>query len=220
MNIFNQLKNKFFGSKKNIGNKNSNPLVKFIAAKMKLVLISASASIASFLAPVIIILAVVAFFIGFVQANVDRVENLLRGGCLFCSNEELEKMKEDQFYTKIRIIKEVGGQKINDVVLASTILFQGQYADMMDSLYDETFTESDFKEDVKNFFNGLGVTGSSEYTGISQEQINLLDAATMASLVGTFPLLEYNSSAINPALAVGLSTEFIKIKESGCSTRL
>ena len=200
MNIFNQLKNKFFGSKKNIGNKNSNPLVKFIAAKMKLVLISAGASIASFLAPVIIILAVVAFFIGFVQANVDRVENLLRGGCLFCSNEELEKMKEDQFYTKIRIIKEVGGQKINDVVLASTILFQGQYADMMDSLYDETFTESDFKEDVKNFFNGLGVTGSSEYTGISQEQINLLDAATII-MVNSNVDGKYDEESYKKALA-------------------
>ena len=200
MNIFNQLKNKFLGSKKNIGNKNSNPLVKFIAAKMKLVLISAGASIASFLAPVIIILAVVAFFIGFVQANVDRVENLLRGGCLFCSNEELEQMKEDQFYTKIRIIKEVGGQKINDVVLASTILFQGQYADMMDSLYDETFTESDFKEDVKNFFNGLGVTGSSEYNGISQEQINLLDAATII-MVNSNVDGKYDEESYKKALA-------------------
>ena len=180
MNIFNQLKNKILGMKNN--KIASDPVSKVIGKKLKMIKYGAIAGIASFLVPVIIIIAVVAYFVGFVQTNTDRIENLLRGGCFFCSNEELEQMKEDQFYTKIRIVKEVAGSRVDDVVLASTILYVGQYNDIINELYEEDFDEDNFFDEVQTFIESLGVTGSESYNGISQEEIDLVDAATIVMI--------------------------------------
>lgn len=198
MNIFNQLKNKISGMKNN--KIASNILNKTMGKKLKMVKYGAIAGVASFLVPIILVIAVVASFIGFVQENTDRIDNLLRGGCLFCSTEELEQMKEDQFYTKIRIIKEEGGEKIDDVVLASTILFVGQYYDVIDSLYDENFKESEYKDSVKEFFRNFSVTGSEEYSDITQEQIDLIDAAAII-MVNSSVDGKYNEESYKKALA-------------------
>ena len=198
MNQLKKIAGKFFGKK---GSKESNtPIGKLIGAKLKVIKYAIAASVTSFFTPVIIILAVVAFFIGFVQENTDRIENLLRGGCLFCSNEELEEMKENQFYTKIRIIKQTAGNKVDDVVLASTILFLGQYNDMLDSLYDEDFNEDDFGAKMTDLISSLSVTGSESYNGISQEQIDLLDAATIV-MINSNVDGKYNEESYKKALA-------------------
>ena len=198
MNQLKKIAGKIFGKK---GSKKTNtPIGKFIKAKLKIIKYAIVAGVTSFFAPIIVTLAVVAFFIGFVQENTDRIENLLRGGCLFCSNEELEEMKENQFYTKIRIIKQSGGDKIDDVVLASTILFLGQYNDMMDSLYDEDFDEEDFGAKVTNLISSLSITGSEGYNGISQEQIDLLDAATII-MINSNVDGKYNEESYKKALA-------------------
>ena len=198
MNIFNQIKNKISGMKNN--KIASNILSKAMGKKLKMVKYGAIAGVASFLVPIILVIAVVASFIGFVQENTDRIDNLLRGGCLFCSTEELEQMKEDQFYTKIRIIKEEGGEKIDDVVLASTILFVGQYYDVIDSLYDENFKESEYKDSVKEFFRNFSVTGSEGYSDITQEQIDLIDAAAII-MVNSSVDGKYNEESYKKALA-------------------
>lgn len=198
MNIFNQIKNKISGMKNN--KIASNILSKAMGKKLKMVKYGAIASVASFLVPIILVIAVVASFIGFVQENTDRIDNLLRGGCLFCSTEELEQMKEDQFYTKIRIIKEEGGEKIDDVVLASTILFVGQYYDVIDSLYDENFKEDEYKDGVKDFFRSLSSTGSDGYNGITQEQIDLIDAAAIIMFNSSVDG-KYNEESYKKALA-------------------
>ena len=198
MNIFNQLKNKILGMKNN--KIASDPVSKVIGKKLKMIKYGAIASIASFLVPVIIIIAVIASFVGFVQVNTDRVENLLRGGCLFCSTEELEQMKEDQFYTKIRIIKAVGGQKIDDVVLVSTILYVGQYYDIINSLYDENFVESEYEDGVKEFFKNFSVTGSGGYSNFEQEHIDLIDAAAII-MINSNVDGKYNEESYKKALA-------------------
>lgn len=198
MNIFNQIKNKISGMKNN--KIASNILSKAMGKKLKMVKYGAIAGVASFLVPIILVIAVVASFIGFVQENTDRIDNLLRGGCLFCSTEELEQMKEDQFYTKIRIIKEEGGEKIDDVVLASTILFVGQYYDVIDSLYDENFNENEYKDGVKDFFRSLSSTGSDGYNGITQEQIDLIDAAAIIMFNSSVDG-KYNEESYKKALA-------------------
>ena len=200
MNPLKLLKDKILGGK--VKSKGFNPVTKIIGAKLKLIKYGAIASTISFFTPIIVIIVVVAFFVGFVEENVERVENLLRGGCLLCTNEELEQMKEDQFYTKIRLVKEAGGSKIDDVVLASTILYVGQYEDIIDSLYDEDFDEKDFGENAKDFFSSLGTTGSGEYNGIDQEQIDLLDAAvivmTNSNVDGRYDEENYKKALASP----------------------
>ncbi len=200
MNPLKKLTGKFFGNKGK--KKQTDPVSKILTVKAKIMTYGIGVSIAFFVAIIAVILAVVSYFLGFVQENVERVGNLLRGGCILCTTEELEQMKEDQFYTKIRIIKEEGGSKIDDAVLASTVLFQGEYTDIIDSLYDEEFDEADFADHVSNFFDSLSVTGDHQYKGVTQEQIDLLDAAALimvnSNVDGKYNEDSYKKALVNP----------------------
>lgn len=198
MNPLKKITGKIFGNKGK--KKQADPVSKILAIKAKIMTYGIGAGIAFFVVIIAVIVAVISYFLGFIQENVERVENLLRGGCLLCTTEELEQMKEDQFYTKIRIIKEEGGEKIDDVVLASTVLFQGEYNDIIDSLYDEDFDENEYTNDVAEFFSSLSVTGDHQYKGITQEQIDLLDAATLI-MINSNVDGKYNEDSYKKALA-------------------
>lgn len=151
----------------------------FFKAKAKLILLGIIAGVSFFFILMIIILSIVSYFLGLVQENVERVENLARGACILCSNEELEQKKEEQFVSKINIIAEIGGERIDKVVLASTVLFQGDYYEIMDAQFDANYNEESFTESVRKFFSDLSATGSADYGGIEQEEIDLVDAAAI-----------------------------------------
>lgn len=136
--------------------------------------------IAGFFILIIAILSVVSYFLGFVQKNVQRVTNLAKGSCILCTNEELAEIKENQFYTKIRIWKQKGGSKIDAAVLASSVLFQGTYEEIIDAEYDKDFDEDEFSTTVAKLISG--VTGDPDYVGIQQEQIDLIDAAALVMI--------------------------------------
>ena len=76
----------------------------FFKAKAKLMLFGIIAGASFFFILIMIVLGVVSYFLGLVQENVDRIENLASGACILCSNEELEQKKEEQFVSKINII--------------------------------------------------------------------------------------------------------------------
>ena len=143
----------------------------------KTVKITVLGGIASFFIVLVIIIGAVSYLLGNVQKNVERVDNLLKGGCILCTNEELAQMKEDQFKTKLNIIGDVFGAHVDKVVLASTVLFQGDYYEVLDAEYDKDFDEKSFTEKVRNFLGVLSVTGSTSYDGITQSEIDMLDSA-------------------------------------------
>ena len=204
--------------KKKAGEKlGGDPLEKVIELKKRLFMIKIIAGIVAFFLVIIVVIAVISFLLGFVQENAERLENLARGGCILCTNDELEQMKENQFNTKIRIIKQVGGPLIDAPVLASTVLFQGEYNDVIDSVYTENFDEGDFTDQVRSMISSLSVTGSDDYVGIDQSQINLIDAATII-MINSSVDGKYNEENYKKALvSSGYGSDNFVVNGASCA---
>ena len=171
----------------------------FFKAKAKLMLFGIIAGASFFFILIMIVLGVVSYFLGLVQENVDRFQNTFNQACILCSNEDLEKKKEAQFVSKIDIIAENSNGRIDKVVLASTVLFQGDYYEVMDAQYDADYDEDSFTDSVKKFFEGLSTTSSDGYNGIDQEEIDLVDAAAIIMYNSTVDG-KYNEDSYKEAL--------------------
>lgn len=195
MNPLKILKNKLFGDKAN----NISPIGKIIGVKGKMMKYGIIAGIAFFGILIITVLGVVSYFLGFVQVNVERFTNTVRGGCILCTNDDLEKIKEKQFQSKINLIGSVLGKKVDKTVLASTVLFQGDYYSIIDATYDKDYNEKSFVKKVTEFAESLSVTGDDGYKGIEQREIDLIDAATII-MVNSNVDGKYNEESYKKAL--------------------
>ena len=156
----------------------------FFKSHFKFMILGIVLGASIFLFSILIIVAIVSYFLGFVQQADERINNTLRGSCIFCSTEELEDTKLEQFKNKIDIIAAVNGDKIDKIVLASTVLFQGDYYSMLDSVYDEDYNEEEYREWYETLGDWIigkegGSTDIEEYTGIDQSEIDALDAAAI-----------------------------------------
>lgn len=211
MNPLKMLKNKLFGDKA----QNSSPVGKIIGVKAKMVKYGIIAGIASFFILIIAVLGVVYYFLGFVQVNVENfasavgsavstVANTVASGvrstgCILCTEDDLKNLKEKQFQSKINLIGNVLGEKVDKAVLASTILFQGDYYSIIDATYDKNYNEKSFVKKITEFAESLSVTGDDGYTGIEQREIDLIDAATII-MVNSNVDGKYNEESYKKAL--------------------
>lgn len=207
MNPLKMLKNKLFGDKA----QNSSPVGKIIGVKAKMVKYGIIAGIASFFILIIAVLGVVSYFLGFVQVNVENfasavgsaVSTVASGvrstGCILCTEDDLKNLKEKQFQSKINLIGNVLGEKVDKAVLASTILFQGDYYSIIDATYDKNYNEKSFVKKITEFAESLSVTGDDGYTGIEQREIDLIDAATII-MVNSNVDGKYNEESYKKAL--------------------
>lgn len=126
---------------------------------------------------ILVLISVLSYLLGVVQKNVERVENLVKGACFACTNEELAQMKEDQFKQKILDWKINYPNQIDEVVLASTVLFQGDYYKILDSNYSKDYDSDDHKDGITKLIESFSVTGGEDYNGVPQASINAIDAA-------------------------------------------
>lgn len=211
MNPLKMLKNKLFGDKA----QNSSPVGKIIGVKAKMVKYGIIAGIASFFILIIAVLGVVYYFLGFVQVNVENfasavgsavstVANTVASGvrstgCILCTEDDLKNLKEKQFQSKINLIGNVLGEKVDKAVLASTVLFQGDYYSIIDATYDKNYNEKSFVKKITEFAESLSVTGDDGYTGIEQREIDLIDAATII-MVNSNVDGKYNEESYKKAL--------------------
>lgn len=128
---------------------------------------------------IIVVIAIISFMLGLLQQAEERFRNTASGACIFCSNEDLEKKKLEQFRKKIDNAANKFGEKIDRVVLASTVLYQGNYYDVLDQVYDKDYNDKDYNSWLDNLkkFMTAGVTDDDGYNGIEQKEIDSLDAA-------------------------------------------
>ncbi len=128
---------------------------------------------------IIVVIAIISFMLGLLQQAEERFRNTASGACIFCSNEDLEKKKLEQFRKKIDNAANKFGEKIDRVVLASTVLYQGNYYDVLDQIYDKDYNDQEYNSWLDNLkkFLTAGVTDEDGYNGIKQEEIDALDAA-------------------------------------------
>ena len=140
------------------------------------------------------------FFIS--PKSVEAAENNDElGYCFYCNANSDVYEKETQFIRKIKIIKQVFGDKIDEIVLAATVLHQYTLTDVVDDQYDENFDASQFQSSWSEFNNNytkLDNVGGN--TNAENEQIDLITAATIVMLDSN-GFQTYNEEKYKEALA-------------------
>lgn len=202
MNPLKKLTSKILGNKGK--KKQLDPVSKILTVNAKIMTYGIGASVAFFVAIIVVILAVISYFLGFVQQMVEDVSRMAQAGCIFCSEADLERLKEEQFKSKIMIIEETFGEQVDGVVLASTVLFQGDYYEVIDSQYDTNYNEEtyrDFWSQMKEGIRSLTYNEDDGYAGITTEEINLIDAATIVMVESNVDG-KYNEDSYKHALTV------------------
>lgn len=208
-----------FLKKKSDENGTDDSVPKILNKKAKIMKYGIIGGVAFFFVAIIAILGVVSSFLGFVQSMVEDVGSFvqdatkdistsLQAGCIFCSEKDIEKLKEEQFKSKIQIVKETFGNQVDEVVLASTVLFQGDYYDVLDAQYDVNYNESEYRDfwsEMKEGIRNFTLNDEDGYKGITTEEINLIDAATIV-MVNSNVNGSYNEESYKKALA---STGFV-----------
>lgn len=195
--LINKASNKIKGALEN-----SDTFSKVVSAKKKLKLAGIIAGAVGVLATIFIIISVISYFLGLVQEIGERVENTLKSGCILCTTEELVSLEEKQFKNRINIIEDQFGSEIDRVVLASTVLFQGDYYEIMASQYSANFDEDKYRDAWSNFASKLkeGTLGDDpNYDGITTEESDLLDLAALV-MVNSSVNGKYNEESYKAAL--------------------
>jgi len=167
----------------------------------------------TFLTAIISLLAVfsVIFLFNISVVNADEKEKKEENRCLFCKTDKDDAKKEKQFADKIKIIKDVFGNKINGAVLAATVMYI-DFEGGVDFYYEEDFDKSDYRENWNkmsdNLSNGTesdwGVKKSEDsdetYT-YDNEKIDLLTAAAIVMVLSS-ENGSYNEENYKKALAL------------------
>lgn len=163
----------------------------------------------------ILVVGVVTQFLGFIWENVeDRIDNTVRGGCIFCSDEELEERKESQFVKRIDAIKNEYGSKVDVRVLVSTIMYQNNYSNTLNQLYNDEGTDEEVADNslqrIRRYLSLFTKSGDEEYNGITQEDLDILEVAAVI-MVHSSGDGSYDEEKYKEALASnGMSTDPIE----------
>lgn len=105
------------------------------------------------------------------------------GYCFYCNVGSEFYEKETQFIKKVKIIKKVFGDKIDEIVLAATVLHQYTLNKVIEDQYDDNFDASEFESSWSLFNSNVGsLENVKGKTNPEDEQIDLLTAATIIML--------------------------------------
>lgn len=89
--------------------------------------------------------------------------NVGRVNASYMDEESVNNRKERQLIQKIKIIKTIFGQSVDEAALYATVVHRGTLTDYVEQSYDKDFDEDSFKDnwskmntDVTNLFNNIG----------------------------------------------------------------
>lgn len=77
---------------------------------------------------------------------------------------------EKQFWSKVKAIKSVFGDKVDDVALAATILYAGNSSSVLKAEYDEDYNEDEYKSEINYVSSTGGIESSDTDNESSSEQ--------------------------------------------------
>ena len=109
-----------------------------------------------------------------VKAAPEEEEGL---GCIYCSNNKEVYPKEHQLIRKVRIIKSIFPNAIDEVVLMATVMHRFPSIDMLNKQYDEEFDEYEYKNSWNDAANNTTDAASND-----AHAIDILNAATIIML--------------------------------------
>ncbi len=89
---------------------------------------------------------------------------------------------ERQFWDKIKIIKSIFQDKVDDVALAATILYGGSSSGILSSEYDENFDKSEFTSQVNGIKSAAESNELDEKYGKSGDKTDILLAALIVMI--------------------------------------
>ncbi|MBR2833378.1 MAG: hypothetical protein IKE75_02985 [Bacilli bacterium] len=163
------------------------------------------------------------FFVGFADASAvtgagiaDQDSGKKPHYCVICSGDEKTYLMEKQFGERIKIIKSILGDAVDEIALAATVLHKEDALEAVKNRYDENFNSSNYRKDMEVLFDGhesnRDEATSSETislaAGVSGEQIDLLNAAAIVMAASSGWTGKYNEAKYQEALASdGLITE-------------
>lgn len=125
--------------------------------------------------------------------EVDKNGNI----CWLCGTNDVQNYKEWQFIEKIKWIKFVFGNQINEPALMSTVMHRNNSFQTINDQYDENFVAEEFKKGFQQLIDLSGISMKSE----KNAQIDLLTAATIVMLDSSGFGNPYNEEKYQEALA-------------------
>ena len=173
----------------------------------------------------IVMIFIVAFFcfslvsINNVKADYEEDEKLDHT-CIICNSDKHAFEMEKQFRDRIKIIKSILGDSVDEIALAATVLHKEDALEAVKSRYDENFDKNAYRENMTALFKGegsgektfdtsSGMVGSS--SGKAAEKVDLLNAAAIIMADSAGWTGKYNEESYKKALAgdklVGNSTD-------------
>ncbi len=141
--------------------------------------------------------------------------NQVQASMLGKSAVDSANASEKQFWEKIRIIKSIFPNQIDDVALAATVLYRGSSSSVLSNQYDEDFDKNDYRnqiQSIKNAVNDVNTSISNKkdnetlsFTKSKDDensnQIDLLTAATIVMLDSSGWFGTYSDENYEKALA-------------------
>ena len=124
--------------------------------------------------------------------------------CYLCKKDKDDPLyeKERQFYEKIRVIKVIFGDSIDEIVLAATVLHKFDLDTAVTIEYDESFDEEKYMEQWQSLLNGKNDVKNNGNYGFSQEQIDEINARVNENrkidLITTAAIVMLDSNKFGP----------------------
>lgn len=126
--------------------------------------------------------------------EIDKNGNI----CWLCGTDDLQNYKEWQFIQKIKDIKSVFGNQINEPALMSTVMHKSSAFQTISDQYDKTYDSDEFK---KSFQALNKLTADTSMKAEKNAQIDLLTAATIVMLDSSGFGKPYDAKKYQEALA-------------------
>lgn len=175
-----------------------------------------------FLIGICLIIALALFFHDPSVKSLEFEKEFTMEDCENYTGDEFDKCMSGNFTTKVEALKEEYGNKIDDVVLATTVLFQGDYYQSMDSQAGKDYDSEENRNILNNiidffsniFNNSLSSDTSSDEDAnyddgnisVTQDEIDLLDVAALvmvhSSVNGSYNEDSYKEALMSNGLVV------------------
>lgn len=143
--------------------------------------------------------------------------------CFLCDDSNSERYKwEQQLIKRIKAIKEAaGGDSINEIALAATIMHREDTIKAIKSRYNDNFDEEKFKNNMDAIFKDSSYDSGEatndvdldEDSGITQGQIDLLEAAAIV-MKSSSQGGSYNEESYKEALAGDTLTPNVGLEDT------
>lgn len=151
------------------------------------------------------------FFVSDVSAATKTTEvNKNEMTCIFCNGDPEIYKQEQQFASRIKIIKQILGKSVDEIALAATVLHKENARQAIASRYDENFKAGQYKASLSTLFKkqefGKPENATQEKkigmdSGVAGKQIDLLNAAAIIMADSSGWTGAYNEEKYQKALA-------------------